>query len=186
MNAIRPVVVLLVTLLSAAVGAQELDIFEVSDFVDPRLRGAKFNDEGTAATEPGADYFIIRAVAGGAANYSWRTVPSDANVAFFHVSSSYYRGLNQLNLKLTRVQSASDSSLPHWRATAQLAHYVLARNTRSAVSDVAGRYLVTTSIEENRLCRGIGRAVNTERCSRHFDTEIGLQVDSRFILPLTQ
>lgn len=172
-----------------AVGAQELDVFESSDFVDPRLRGVEFGPDGFASTADGSDFAILRVLGGASSNYQWRTRPSDDAATFLSVAGSYYRGVHQLNVELTQLWSHGDASLPRRRATVQFGRYLLtkARDPETTeLRDVASRLAFTWSVDENRLCveqppigGGFGGGVE---CDNHYELEVGMQFDTAFPL----
>lgn len=170
--------------------AQELDVFELSDFVDPRLRGVETEDLKVKTF--GADYRFLRAVTGYIANYTTRTDPTGQDVAFVHLAANVYSGVNQYNLKVTALEpsnSQSASSRPLFRVTGQMARYSfshLQNATTKENDEIADRYLVTVSVEERDACRTVGPSSTNENfpqptsivCDRHVDSEIGLQADS--------
>jgi len=170
----RAALVIGLALAASAAAAQELDIFELSDFMDPRLRGAAFDKSGFAAIEHGSDFKIVRAVAGGVKNYDWRTRPSGRDVSFLHIVASHYSGLMQGNVKVTALGTPGDATLPRYRLTTQIARYMLSSvldpNSKAA-ERYAGRFLATTSAEQTRSC-------HQNVCASHTDYEIGAQIDT--------
>ncbi|HEX2832889.1 MAG TPA: hypothetical protein VHW00_07730 [Thermoanaerobaculia bacterium] len=172
-----------------AIAAQELDVFESSDFVDPRLRGVEFGPDGFAPIADGSDFAILRVLGGASSNYQWRTRPSDDAATFVSVAGSYYRGVHQLNVELTELWSHGDASLPRRRATVQFGRYLLtkARDPETnELRDVASRLAFTWSVDENRLCveqppvgGGVGGGIE---CDNHYELEVGMQFDTSFPL----
>ena len=70
--------------------AQELDIYDINDFVDPR--------------DLGKDSFLVsRIIVGGVTRYLDVFRPTNSDVAFGHLATSYYRGSWQANWKHTRI-----------------------------------------------------------------------------------
>jgi hypothetical protein len=166
------------TLLAGSVvaRAQEFDIFDLSDFVDPRLHGATFDEQGKIV-EVGETYAILRTTTGAIANYAWRNHPSDGEIGFLHLAKSTFRGANQRNLKLTVLGSDGSQKLPRLRATAQIARYQItppsSRTAKAGIDEaVAGRWLLSAMVESLRE----GEA--------SFDAEIGGSVD--VIVPVTR
>jgi hypothetical protein len=178
----------IVLLLAASAStAQELDVFEISDFMDPRIRGAEFDKAGNRALEPGSDFRIWRAAMGGVMNYDWRTRPSDTDLKFLHVVGSYYSGLYQGNVKLTALQGSASTTMPRYRLTTQLARYRLTKIhdplTKSIEKD-SGRVLITTSFEQSSICGSSNnRSAARRACDTHTDYEIGAQLDTSVQLP---
>jgi len=170
--------------------AQELDVFELTDFVDPRLRGVETED--LKVKTPGADYRFLRAVTGYIANYTTRTDPTGQDIGFLHVAANVYSGVNQYNLKVTALNphnSQSTSTRPLFRVTGQMARYSfshLENSTTKKNDEIADRYLVTVSAEERDVCRivappstdGNFPQPTTSVCHRHLDSEVGIQADS--------
>jgi hypothetical protein len=176
--------------------AQELDIFELTDFVDPRLRGAEVED--LKVTEPGANYRFVRAIAGGVANYTTRTTPTRGDVSFLHLAGSFYSGMNQLNLRLTATQNG-DFNRPLMRVTTQYARYSFSEfkdENAKKTEVITDRYLFSGVAEEREVCGTIQRPptntlpirsarpqrdstnVSYRECKRHIDTELAVQSDS--------
>jgi hypothetical protein len=181
---LRTAVAVLIALAASIAHAQELDIFELSDFMDPRLRGAQFDREGTLAISPGADFNIVRAVGGGVLNYDWRTRPTDTAVNFIHLVASHYSGLMQGNVKLTTMQAENGSSIPQYRISSQLARYMLTDDKNldtGEIEKVAGRWLLTTALEQSRVCGSAKESRGQARvCHTHLDSEVGAQIDTEF------
>jgi hypothetical protein len=181
---VRAALVIILALAASAAVAQELDIFEINDFMDPRLRGATFDTDGVEIVDHGADFKIWRVVAGEVKNYDWRTRPSDRDLSFVHIVGSHYSGSWQENIKVTSLQTPSDSSLPRYRLTAQLARYMLSSVPNPATNEdenFAGRLLVTTSAEQSHICAKDQQ--NQSGCTNHIDYEIDAQIDTTQQLP---
>jgi hypothetical protein len=181
----RVALAIVLILVASAAFAQELDIFEITDFMDPRLRGLEFDNAGRDAIEHGSDFKIVRAVAGAARDYDWRTKPTGRDVQFVHITGSYYSGLMQGSIRLTTLNTPSDSSLPHYRLTTEVARYLLdtvqipgSRLTQK----MAERFLLTTSVEQTNVCKtGNDRGTSEQTqnvCHGHVDYEIGAQYDT--------
>lgn len=172
-----------------AISAQELDVFESSDFLDPRLRGVEFAEDGSSTTAQGVDFAILRVLGGGSSNYTWRTRPSEDAATFLNVASSYYRGVHQLNVEFTQLWSHGDASLPRRRATVQFGRYLLTKARdpdTQEMKDVASRLAFTWTVDENRLCAErppVGGGVGGVECDNHYELEAGMQFDASFPLP---
>ncbi len=184
----RAVLALAIASIALPCAAQELDVFELTDFVDPRLRGAEV--EELKVISPGAGYQYIRAVSGYIANYTSRTDPTGGGVGFLHVAGNLYSGVNQFNVKLTALE-------PHdlretgrralFRVTGQMARYsfsYLEDPKTKAKEEIADRFLLTLSAEERDICQPDssssveGNLPRPVVCKRHFDSELGIQSDS--------
>jgi hypothetical protein len=94
--------ILATLLLASAASAQELAIFDLNDFVDPRELGAvptSFQRFGC----PCNTLLITRAVTGWDHEYINVTRATRTDVAFGHVATSVYRGPWQVNAKFTKL-----------------------------------------------------------------------------------
>jgi hypothetical protein len=180
-----PLLTLLFLLTCAAAYAQELDIFDPTDFVDPRERGAIFRPGGFGITDPGAPFSIVRAYTGRVTDYQWRNAPTDADLSFLHLTSSRYWGDHQLNLKLTAFHADQNAQLPSLRGTVQFGRYfgqyfrLRGDDTNADVEKrrIAGRVLFTVSTEKNPFL-GDQSAVRRDE----YNHEFGMEMDVR--LPL--
>lgn len=171
---IRLLSVAVVVLLAAASAfAQEFEIFDPNDFVDPRVRGAEFRPIGIGLAEPGDDFAIIRAYTGRVTDYQWRNEPTEVDLSFIHVTGTWYREDRQLNLKLTAFNpDEGNSALPRYRGTAQFGYYFATHQRLIGDDDdtrrVAGRLLVSYSFED---------ATVTDNRIRDFTHEYGIEAD---------
>ena len=121
-------------LLAATVvaSAQELTIFDLDDFVDPRTLGAAVTSRGTFSC-PCSDLLITRAMMGWNSDYMNVTVPTQLDVGFAHVATSYYRGAWQFNAKFTGLRDVhrpaisttppSSRAMPRESAAFQIGFY---------------------------------------------------------------
>jgi len=150
--------------------AQELDIFDINDFVDPRDLGATITPQGWLAC-PCQRLLVSRLMAGGVADYVDVLRPTSSDVLFAHLATSYYTGRWQLNFKTTRFDSTrSGGEVPTWKYGLQAGRYF----TMGGGSDPATlRAQVNASKTEYR--RLIGRSTSY---SSVYDTELGFEVDS--------
>jgi hypothetical protein len=175
----RVALVLASLFLCAGAAAQEFDVFDLNDFVDPRIRGAEYNDNGDLLA-PGDDVQIVRAAAGVVRNYQWRNTQTSEDARFFHLTHGFYRGRHQVNGKVTVLDGKGESPLPRYRGTAQWATYIVTRVKLAGDEDatqVAGRFLVSASIEENRY------KDRERRRTRDHNFELGVQTDVAVPLP---
>jgi hypothetical protein len=168
------------TLFSLALQAQENDIFDPADFIDPRARGAVFREGRFGLEEKGQAFSLVRVYGGRVSDYQWRNADTQADLKFAHVTSSYYTGARQLNLKFTSFRADERSDIPAWRGTVQFGRYFL--SDRLSLSDnedarISGRVLLTWSIEDNPF-----RDENDLRRDGH-NHEFGVQGDLRLPLP---
>jgi hypothetical protein len=165
---------------AASLSAQEFDVFDLNDFVDPRLHGAVYDHHGKL-TDRGDVFRLVRIATGGISDYAWRSTPTHDNVGFLHVVASEYRGNLQANLKATFLEGQHDNALPRYRLMTQVAHYTLHQASsevkKGGVRRIAGRALLSMAIEENRLDVITGAPV------RRFNTEIAAEVDVAMSLP---
>lgn len=176
--------VALLLLVAASAAAQEFDIFDLNDFVDPRLRGAVYDESGLGLVENGVGYRVIRLATGGISNYAWRNRPMTDEVAFVHLVSSAYTGATQMNVKVSLLTSRQDDAqiLPRYRVTGQLARYQMAPPSAhlrklGVTESIAGRWLLAATIEENRF--------NDPRHGPHrsYNGEFGGELDLTLPLP---
>jgi hypothetical protein len=185
------VLAILITSITVTCAAQELDLFELTDFVDPRLRGVETDELKVKSL--GSGYQFIRAVSGYIANYTSRTDPTGSDIGFVHVAGNLYSGVNQYNVKFTAMDSQnspSASSRPRFRLTGQMARYSFSYledpETKSKDDEIADRYLITFSAEERDVCGTVASLPTDENlprpgatvCKRHLDSELGIQADS--------
>src|SRR5438552_6345622 len=153
----RLIVAVLLLLCSAAALAQEFEIFDPNDFIDPRERGAVFAPTGMSLVAPGNPFSVVRVYGGIVSNYQWRDTPSGADLSFAHLVWNRYRDNWQFNLKMTTYDVQEGAHLPWYRGTIQFARYFAIPTNRAlsvgARDEVraAGRILVTGSLEQNPL-----------------------------------
>jgi len=173
----KPVLVFLcLVAIAVPAGAQELDIFDINDFVDPRELGARAEGRGRLRC-PCDPFFISRAMAGGVTRYVDVLRPTNTDVTFLHLATSYYRGPWQFNWKHTRL-NADDFGLndaavavslvtPENKNTVQAARYFAFGSGDSAL---IGRAELTWTMVEYRQERRV-------RDVREFPEEPPLPVD---------
>jgi hypothetical protein len=176
----RAAIAILFFALCATVRAQELDIFDPTDYIDPRERGGVFREGKIGLSDPGPPFAVIRAYAGRVNDYQWHDTVTDADLWFAHVASSFYRGDKQLTVKFTAFHADQDANVPAYRGTVQLGQYFLTR--RLPIDDapgdprISGRVLVTWSAEENPF--------RDERSRGRLNHDFGAQADLRLPLPI--
>jgi len=165
----RAALLALVILTAAVAAAQEIDIFDPTDFVDPRARGTVFQKDGLGVEENGMNFALVRVYGGRVFDYQWRNTSTEANPYFVNLTSSFYRGDRQFNLKLTKFSADSATSIPTLRTTFQAGQYFLASN-------IASRVLATVAVERNPYSSG---EIHRER----YQYEFGLQTDVEIRFP---
>ena len=82
--------------------AQELDLYDINDFVDPRELGARAESRGRLLC-PCDSFLVSRVVTGGATSYLDVFRPTNSDATFLHLATSYYRGAWQANWKHTQL-----------------------------------------------------------------------------------
>lgn len=173
-------------LLSAAVflllvlpaAAQEFEIFDPNDFIDPRERGAVFTPDGFHLEKEGDRFSIIRAYVGRVTDYQWRETPTNTNVTFVHLVWGRYQANHQFNVKLTLFNVGREAGVPRVRTTVQFARYfaIPVQSHSVGTNDpvrFGGRLLFSGALEENPLRRIAGQSSR-----RLFDYEGGVELDS--------
>lgn len=100
------VAILLVLIVATGMSAQELTIFDLNDFVDPRALGASATSRGRFVC-PCTDVFMVRGMTGWDANFMNVTLPTAIDAGFVHVAASYYSRALQLNAKFTGLRVVS-------------------------------------------------------------------------------
>ncbi len=184
-NALRPL--LFALLLAPAVAAQEFDVFDLSDFVDPEIRQVVFTENGLDVLKAGNDLNLIRAVTGRIGRYSSGRVPTKEDATFLHVvSNSYFREF-QANWKITIFDPAlkAESNLPLYRISSQWGFYA---PTKLVIDEKSNEYeslpsrgLFSIAIEQNRqkVRRDTSQAFNWELAVVS-DAQLPLVRDQRF------
>lgn len=182
MNAAR--IATLALLCAAALRAQELELFDPNDFIDPRERGAVFQAGGWATSDPGDDFSLLRGYAGRVSDYQWRNTPTNAELSFLHLTANLYRAQRQLNLKLTVLDGNTEAQVPAYRGMIQYGQYFVTRErsgrTSTDESDLrmSGRWLLTAAAEENTLRRAPSSAPEaTPANDSPLLYEFGVEVD---------
>jgi hypothetical protein len=165
----RAAAALLCIVFSVSALGQELEVFDVSDFIDPRDRGAVFDPtKPFGLLESGQQFLLMRAYTGRVLNdYQWRNAASGAEANFLHLTTNLYRGDKQYNAKLTFFQGGDDAHLTSYRGTLQYAQYFVTANSARLQRErgnekpeekedirIAGRYAFTLSAEHNPYSEG--------------------------------
>jgi hypothetical protein len=160
-------------LLAASAVAQEFDIFDPNDFLDPRVRGASFNTTGLGLSKEGDTFSSIRAYSGRVTDYQWRNQPTDIDLTFLHLAGSIYRGDKQFSLKFTGFDPDQGAEqLPRYRTTAQFGYYFATQSTVPGREDsqrVSGRLLFNYTFED---------AATTSSGVRQHAHEYGVEADA--------
>jgi len=173
----RKVAFLLWLAAAPALLAQQFDIFDLNDFVDPRLHGAEFDDKlQPARFTGGSNVVITRLTTGAVANYWWQDRPSGADVRFTRVSTAFYGGSSQTTLTLDRSMPNVDGIVPAWRGTISYGSYGATRtgNGKDESSLDLDRSRVYVTLERNPL-RSVG-----DRTGRPLNFETGVETDVSF------
>lgn len=164
---------LAVLLVAAAYSAeaQEFDVFDPNDFLDPRERGATFRSDGFGVVTRGNSFTLARLYTGMIDDYQWRNKPTGERVSFAHLTASHYFSNKQVSVKLTTLDGAVP--LPRYRVTTQMAFYAVPELQEGEEDPFrfAARYLVSYSIEENRT------DLTAPRYQHDYNHEYGLQID---------
>src|SRR5262245_31192970 len=171
----------LLLLVAAAAAAQEFDVYDPNDFIDPRVRGALFEKGCCRVVENGTDFTLMRVYAGNIYDYQWRSTSTGADLKFLHLATAYYRGDKQFNLKLTGFDPHGAASVPNSRGTMQFGKYFVSGAAREGEEDrrIAGRILLTWSVERGRF-----EDSPSERSQLHH--EFGAEGDVRIPLPFSR
>ncbi|HVR37586.1 MAG TPA: hypothetical protein VMU84_00710 [Thermoanaerobaculia bacterium] len=181
----KPAVAVLVFLVCATASAQEFDIFDANDFIDPRERGAVFTSGRIGTVKPGNPFYIVRLYGGQVRSYQWRGAATHADPAFIHAAASFFRADKQLNVKVTTFKADENANLPSFRTTLQLGQYFLSdrENPKLDHPRIANRILVTWSMEQNPFRDDPGSTHRTA-INHEFGVETDIQianVDGAFI-----
>lgn len=99
----RIAVAVFLVLLARPLLAQEFTIFDLNDFIDPRELGATLAEDG-AFRCPCLQFLITRAIVGVDHDFLNVMQPTQLDVGFVHLATSYYRGPWQFNLKTTLLR----------------------------------------------------------------------------------
>ena len=167
-------VALLFLTTAAAAPAQELAIFDVNDFVDPRQLGAVPASFGRFGC-PCSTVLVTRVIAGWDHDAMNVTQPMGSDVGFGHIASSLYRGPWQINLKAAALRDVHTLGAPESRAfprnffTVQLAYYLHGPGSSSLRTELSWR---GTHYHERTL------APQFASRSESFAHELGAEVDT--------
>jgi hypothetical protein len=158
---------------------QDFDVFDLSDFVDPRLRHVVFDRSGGTIVYPGHDFKIIRVATGAVSMLSSRRVPGNGDAEFLEVAASSYFRQWQGSLKLSSLRPLdSVNKSPNYRMTAEFGFYGLDPQLNMETRETEyspTRTLFGISIEQNPLDGSSGRV-------RRFNRDLFLQTDSDLFL----
>lgn len=176
---IARVLAALVLLSAVSARAQEFDVFDLTDFVNPMLRDAAFDEHG-AMQRPGRLFTVVRGVTGAISDYAWRSTPTHDNVGFVSLSANRYFSDKQAGIKLTMLDPRHDEALPRYRIAAQFGKYTSRKANTKVEEDglawLADRMLVTLGVEENRIRGELGSR-------RRVNLEVGVQYDLAMPIP---
>jgi hypothetical protein len=167
--------------------AQELSIFDVNDFVDPRELGAVATERGTFLC-PCSRMLISRLITGWDREFVNISRPTPFDVAFAHLATSYYRGAMQYNVKMSAIRdvhlpsnqpTAVDTrDVPRHALTLQAARY-RARGAKGKAARVEITWRMTHYHQPaRRVIAGPGPETRTEHYTRSLiDHEYGIEYD---------
>jgi hypothetical protein len=171
-----------VFLLATAARGQELDVFDINDFVDPRELGATIVDGRFQC--PCRDFLVSRLMTGAAYEYVDLTRTTNQDAFFAHLATSYYTGPWQFNLKTSELRKISDEPrqrfsvgglLPHSKTSLQLARYW-------AIGRQAERAVIRTQLNfgfiQYRFPRIDRRTGKLGSYQSRVDRELGLEIDT--------
>jgi hypothetical protein len=167
--------------LCAGAQAQELDIYDLNDFVDPRMLGAVAAPHGQLNC-PCDPFLVSRLMAGGVANYVDVLRVTDSGASFVHLATSYYRGPWQVNWKSTQLNRedfgseptprfSSSAATPQNKNTFQLGRY-FAVGSHGAPSII--RMEATWTLVQYRQATPVNGQFSF--ASRH-ENEVGFEAD---------
>jgi hypothetical protein len=177
-------------LLCGKAAAQELDIFDINDFVDPRALGATVSDTGRLQC-PCRHFLASRFLTGRVNQYDENAIATRANVFFGRLATSYYAGLWQLNWKssilrapgnIQDVRPLSRLITPRQKHSLQVGRYWAIGTGRSDSEPVMLRAEVSWALNgyHGIAVRRPRHPVSTYQS--FFGEELGLEVDTS--LPL--
>ena len=144
--------------------AQELDVYDLNDFIDPRQRGAMFDESGSL-NSPGDTFTLVRAMLGTVADYTTHTGPTSEQTRFIYLTSAHYWGSHQANLKVTRLSADTNAVIPGYRASLEYGHY-FSISRMPAVNDAGVKELVW--VPERFLLRAMTEQVRAGGGSREY------------------
>jgi len=159
---------------AAAVSAQEIDVFDINDFVNPRQLGAVVRPNGALAC-PCNQALVATLVGGGVHDYVDGLRPTGADVRFAHLATSYYAGLWQVNVKATAFENESTVEVPARKYSLQLGRYYAFGHNDPPVLRAQLNY---SRIEYRRTTAGSSIAPAT--AYNAYDRELGAEIDVSF------
>ncbi|HKR65894.1 MAG TPA: hypothetical protein VJZ00_19340 [Thermoanaerobaculia bacterium] len=155
MKRLLPVIALALAL---PVAAQEMTIFDLNDFVDPRTLGAAASSTGKLSC-PCVKFLISRAIVGWDHDFVNVMLPTDVDAGFAHLATSYYFGAWQANVKVMalrdvhrdRERFVAPGALPREAVTLQLGHYAAeVDGDRTTVGRVQATWRISRHLEPER------------------------------------
>lgn len=182
----RVVLTALLVLCAFHASAQELAIFDISDFVDPREIGAVVSEQGTFQC-PCSRLLITRLISGWDGKFVNVTRPTPFDVAFAHLASSYYHGASQYNAKMSAIRDVhlprnqptfvDARAVPRHALTLQAAHY-RARSAKGMAARVELSWRISHYQEPAVRQTGSGETLRFQRYTRdRIDHEFGFEYD---------
>ncbi len=131
--------------------AQELELFELDDFVDPK----EFRTNVQNDTIKSQSFLATYVLAGVDRNYQFRNEFSKSTISFIRITNSLYFSHFQMNLKLAKLNSHTCKNIncdgtPNFKSRLQFAIYSLDETTK----EYLGRYQFSWNVV-NRPGRGL-------------------------------
>lgn len=125
------------------VDAQPVTVFELDDYLDPRILGSKPTDEGSFEAGPG--FLLVESVMGVVGDFEYQGSFTDDRTDFLHAALRLYSGKHQLNVLVTgfeaevarRPASADGASVQRERARAVPDHRIRFQYGRYAVNSAS-------------------------------------------------
>jgi len=162
---IRTLAAVFALLLVVPALAQEMTIFDVNDFVDPRVLGTAAASNGNFKC-PCVQFLIARAIGGWDHDFLNVTMPTNVDVGFAHLATSFYRGSWQVNAKATVLRDVhrsdvfSRGTVPQQTFTLQLGHYreVSLDEDEKTVRRLQFTWRINRHLESQRVTDPIGES----------------------------
>lgn len=178
----KRLLVLALLVVAPLVRAQELDIFDINDFVDPRDLGATITPDG-GLTCPCQRLFVSRLITGAVRHYVDLFQPTYDDIFFADLATSYYTGRWQWNLKTAKLEQTTafiDTShgyvigrMPNRKHALQIGRYFVMGTGDNAV---ALRAQLNASTRQYRQRRVVGNHLGSYESL--YDSDAGFELDT--------
>lgn len=174
--------------------AQQVAIFELNDFVDPRLHGSELLPEdpdhktsGERGFKGGDTVVISRLTQGAVNNYWWQDRHTNVTTAFSNLTTSYYREDRQISGSLQYMNLPDAANVPQWRGTLAYATYGGEPSKEDKTALDISRTLFFLTVESTRsFVNDVsfieGNPFTTHHQVRSTDYEAGMQSDVSFTI----